>query len=54
MPGDAGFMFGLVIFLIIFFFLIITALSRWIFRVNDAISRLDKIILLLEGNKEGK
>jgi len=42
-----GFGFGL-IFLFLLIFIIGVAISRWIFRVNDTIKRLDQIIELLK------
>jgi len=42
-----------VIFLFIFVIAIMVAISRWIFRINDIIKRMDKIIELL-GNSSRK
>ncbi len=42
-----GLGFGL-IFLFLLTFIIGVAISRWIFRVNDTIKRLDQIIELLK------
>ena len=45
-------MMGFVIFFIIFVIAIFVVISRWVFRINDIINRLDKIVLLLEGKTE--
>jgi hypothetical protein len=37
------------IILFLFGFVIMAAISRWVFRINDIIKRLDKIVVLLEG-----
>jgi hypothetical protein len=37
-----------VLILIVLFIAIIVAISRWVFRVNDIVRRLDKIIALME------
>lgn len=47
--GDS---FAFAMFLIILVIAIIIAISRWIFRVNHIIDRLDKIVYLLEGKPE--
>lgn len=39
---------GAVFFLLLLFFAIGVAISRWIFRVNDIVKRLDTIIELLK------
>ena len=39
------------VFMSLLFFVILVAISRWIFRINDIIKRFDKIISLLEGQK---
>lgn len=42
-----GLGFGL-IFLFLLFFLLMVAISRWIFRINDIVKRMDNIIELLK------
>lgn len=34
--------------------LILVAISRWIFRINDIVKRLDEIVSLLKGQKGEK
>jgi hypothetical protein len=36
--------FFAVIFMFLLFFLVMVAISRWIFRVNDIVNRLDDIL----------
>lgn len=45
-------MVGAYIFMMLLFFVILVAISRWIFRVNDIVNRLDKIVFLLDGKPE--
>lgn len=52
MGPDAGAMGFTVIFLFILFIAIGVAVSRWIFRINDIIKRLDQIVSLLDGKPE--
>jgi hypothetical protein len=40
-----------VLLLILLCFVIIVAISRWIFRINDVVKRLDKIVELLTNQK---
>lgn len=47
--GDS---FAFAVFLIILVVAIIIAISRWIFRVNHIIDRLDRIVYLLDGKPE--
>jgi hypothetical protein len=44
-------MAGAYIFMLLLFFVILVAISRWIFRVNDIVKRLDKIVTLLESQR---
>jgi len=39
------------LFMFLLFFIIGVAISRWIFRINDIVNRLDRIVSLLEGQK---
>lgn len=51
--ANTGMGFAL-LFIIFLFFIILVALSRWIFRINDIIKRLDKILgALTAANKGG-
>lgn len=45
-------MAGAYIFMLLLFFVIMVAISRWIFRINDIVARLDKVISLVEGKPE--
>jgi hypothetical protein len=47
--GSSGAIMGLLIFFLSI--LIFVAISRWVFRINDIVKRLDQIIELL--GKEG-
>jgi hypothetical protein len=40
------------LFFLLLFFAIGVALSRWVFRINDIIKRLDKIVVLLTPKDE--
>jgi hypothetical protein len=48
-PGSAEGIFFIIMFIL--FFAIGVALSRWIFRVNDIVERLDQIVELLKNQK---
>lgn len=43
--------FVMALFILIFVIATTVAISRWIFRINDIIARLDKIVGLLESQK---
>lgn len=40
------------IFIVLIIIAIFVIIARWVFRINDIISRLDKIVMLLEGKTE--
>jgi hypothetical protein len=44
-------MSGVIIFAALLCFVIGVAISRWIFRIDDIVKRLDKIIKVLESQK---
>ena len=47
-----GDMAGALIFIIILALLIMVSISRWIFRINAIVDRLDKIVYALDGKPE--
>ena len=47
-----GDILGVWLFIFILFVLIMVAISRWVFRINTIVHRLDKIVYLLEGKPE--
>jgi hypothetical protein len=48
-----GDMIGVTIFIVLIIIAIFVIIARWIFRINDIINRLDKIVMLLDGKTEG-
>lgn len=50
--GSAGGFAMVYIFVVILIIAIFVAISRWVFRINDIVERLDKIVRLLEGVPE--
>lgn len=50
--GNAGGFVMVYIFVVILIIAIFVAISRWVFRINDIVERLDKIVHLLEGVPE--
>lgn len=56
LTGKGGYlmndMFGFMIFSLILLIAIFVAISRWVFRVNHIIDRLDRIVSLLSGQAE--
>jgi len=49
-----GDMMGFSIFVILLIVILFVVISRWVFRINDIVNRLDKITLLLGGKAEPK
>ena len=49
-----GDMMGFSIFVILLIVALFVVISRWVFRINDIVARLDKIVLLLGGKAEPK
>lgn len=45
---------GFSLLMMLFCFLIMVGISRWIFRVNDIVKRLDSIVSLLKTGIDGE
>lgn len=42
----------IVVFMVVLFVAIFVAISRWVFRINDIVGRLDSIVALLRKTQE--
>lgn len=45
-------MMGFSIFVILLIVILFVVISRWVFRINDIVNKLDKIVFLLEGKPD--